>query len=494
MTSPLQRGIAAAKSGKTIEAMALLEGSLEEAMRARDLVAAAESLDQLAWLAWVELDGLLSKRFTQALLQLELPKTSPEAFRVFIRQATVTLQAGDPVQAAQLLDEAEKVGEMADIDSFASYLSLKGDVAGALGDWENALHHTRLALDIARKRPDRYGLWRKLAYYGYALQAAGKVRAAVEVLEEAAALADELNLTWERTLSLARAAMAAYLFGALDRAHGLILRAFEREEPHRWAYVQRSLVGVAIADALGDLDLAKRAFDERVEAIAFGGADAYSVGFVASVYHAHYRRQGRDAEADALLGAALERLNSPDCGWALLDAAARYGNAAQVEKALHLLDKFPRNHPIGTAFRLLVEARVAMREGDRSRAELRGGEAQSQFERSEWALMAARAAEAAGRISDAKVRYTAMHARGEVRRLMHQRARPGRPRSGYESQRQRGLILEMMAQGATNRMMADELGVSSRTVKYRISEIYADLGVASRAEFLMAHRASLNSV
>ncbi len=493
MSAPLERGIAAAKSGRTIEAMALLEGAVDEALRRREYVIAADALDWLAWLAWVELDAQLSKRFTAALLRLELPKTSREAFRVYIRQATVTLQAGDAIHAAHLLDEAENVGELADIDTFASYLVLKGDVAGALGDHVGALHHAQLGVEIARKRPDRYSLWRKLLYYGYALQAAGKARAALAVLDDAIAVAAELELTWELTLSLSRAALAAYLFGALDKARGLIGRAFEREEPHRWAYVQRSLTGVAIADAMDDAELLARAFDERVPGIAEAGADEYSAGFVASVYHAHFRRVGRNEDADALLARALMRLPSPDCGWTLLDAAARYGDPDQVRQALDLLERFPRSHPVALAFRSLIQARVAARAGERARAELRAGEAESQFESCEWAILAARSAELAGRLADAKNRYASMGAAGELARLLHQRARPGRPRNGYESQQQRQTIVEMIARGATNRMIADRLGVSSRTVKYRISELYAERGVSSRAEFLHALRVAENS-
>ena len=113
------------------------------------------------------------------LLKLNLPKTSREAFRVYIGQATATLQAGDARRAAELLDEAENAGELADIDAFAAYLMLKGDVSAALGEHENSVHHLQLAVEISRKRRDPYALWRQLLYYGYGLQSAGRVRAAM---------------------------------------------------------------------------------------------------------------------------------------------------------------------------------------------------------------------------------------------------------------------------------------------------------------------------
>ncbi len=139
-------------------------------------------------------------------------------------------------------------------------------------------------------------------------------------------------------------------------------------------------------------------------------------------------------------------------------------------------------------YRALFDARIALRRGDRADCERRAGEAQAFFEHNEWLFMAARAAELGGRLGDAKSRYSAMGASAEARRLTGLRARPGRPRGGYESSQQRRRIVELIATGATNRTIAEHLGVSSRTVKYRISELYAAEGVGSRDELLAVIR------
>ncbi|HTX59912.1 MAG TPA: helix-turn-helix domain-containing protein [Verrucomicrobiae bacterium] len=488
MDSRLQRGISLAKTGETREAIALLESIESDAERAKDAATASDALDWLGWLAWVELDGEQARRCAAALMRLDLPKASREAFRVFIRQATVTLQAGDARGAARLLEEAENAGDLADIDAFGDYLMVKGDVCGALGENENAIHHTRLGVEIARNRRDRYSLWRRLLYHAYSLAAGGRVRWAGAALDEALQVAEDESLTWERTFTLARAAFVAFTLGDMRRARTLIGEAFAATEPHRWAYVQRSMVGVAIGLATGDGALLSMAFDEDVPRYAFESADAYTIGYTAAAYHAYFRRAGREDAADDLLHRALDRLPSPDCGWWLVEAAAEYGNDSEVERTERLIAMFPKNHPLASAYRALFEARIAVRRGDRSRGELRAGEAQALFEQCEWLFMAARAAEYAGRLGDAKSRYSAMGATAEASRLAGQRARPGRPRSGYESTRQRREIVELIAKGATNRVIAERLGVSPRTVKYRISELYADEGVASRDELLASIR------
>jgi tetratricopeptide (TPR) repeat protein len=484
MSGKLERGIAAVKAGRSAEAIALLEDVATSAERAGDAATAADALDWLGWLDWIELDGERAKKHGDALLQLNLPKTSREAFRVYIGQATATLQAGDARRASELLDEAENAGELADIDAFAAYLMLKGDVSAALGEHENSLHHLQLAVEISRKRRDPYALWRELLYYGYALQAAGRVRAAMATHEEALALATEQGLTWERTLALSRAALGAYTLGDMTRAREYLRVAFAEPEQHRWAYVQRSFTGLAVAVATGDDELLALAFDEKVPDIVFASADAYTIGYAAAAYHAYFRRAEREEDADRLLQRAIDRLPSPDCGWPLIEAVAEYGTPEQIDRAHALLAMFPKTHPLAAAYRALFDARIALRRGDRADCERRAGEAQAFFEHNEWLFMAARSAELGGRLSDAKSRYVAMGAAAEARRLTGQRARPGRPRGGYESSQQRRRIVELIATGATNRTIAEHLGVSSRTVKYRISELYAAEGVASRDELL----------
>jgi DNA-binding CsgD family transcriptional regulator/tetratricopeptide (TPR) repeat protein len=367
-------------------------------------------------------------------------------------------------------------------------LMLKGDVSAALGEHENSVHHLQLAVEISRKRRDPYALWRQLLYYGYALQSAGRVRAAMATHEEALAIATERGFTWERTLSHSRAALGAYTLGDMTRAREHLRAAFAAPETHRWAYVQRSFTGLAVAVATGDEELLALSFDEDVPRIAFESADAYTIGYTAAAYHAYFRRAEREEDADRLLNQAIERLPSPDCGWGLIEAVAEYGSPEQIERANALLAKFPKTHPLASAYRALFDARIALRRGDRADCERRAGEAQAFFEHNEWLFMAARAAELGGRLGDAKSRYSAMGAGAEARRLTGLRARPGRPRGGYESSQQRRRIVELIATGATNRTIAEHLGVSSRTVKYRISELYAAEGVGSRDELLAVIR------
>jgi len=62
-------------------------------------------------------------------------------------------------------------------------------------------------------------------------------------------------------------------------------------------------------------------------------------------------------------------------------------------------------------------------------------------------------------------------------------ARAAEPRGGAQSLTPRELeILEMMAEGMSNRTIAARLGISSQTVKFHVASILAKLGAGSRTE------------
>jgi DNA-binding NarL/FixJ family response regulator len=86
-----------------------------------------------------------------------------------------------------------------------------------------------------------------------------------------------------------------------------------------------------------------------------------------------------------------------------------------------------------------------------------------------------------------------MGAVGEARRIAHARGRRGRPRRSYEASRERREILRLLLQGLTSSSIADRLGVSERTIKSRVSEIYDFEGVRNRAELLARHKHPLTS-
>lgn len=482
VTRLLQRGKSLARAGRIAGAVDDFEAALASANPKRDARLCADALDWLAWLAWIDLDGERTSAYARRMLTLELPTTSLAAFRRCIRQATQTLQLGDALGALALLEEAEQAGRDADLDAFTAYLCVKADVYAALGETDTALGHAQLAVDLAEKRSDRYQRWRRLEYFGYIKYKNGALQDALSTYLRAEQVARGAGLTWEVPFTRVRAAWIAMLLGRLPQAHLLIASCFEFDETVRWMVVTRAWVGLTIGLAVGDDRLVERCSDASYLATALASGDSYTLGRTAAAFHEYYIDRGDGEAATRLLALAVDKLRSPDCAWPLFEAIATYGDAKLCERATTLLAAFPDGYRMARGHRLLFAAVTAAREGDNDAAERLASQAQLAFEESEHHYHAARCIELAGRRSEAHQRYTQLGAVRDAHRTAVTRSRRGRPRGSYEVGRQRREILALVLAGATTKTIAERLGISIRTVKSRVAEIFELQDVSNRAE------------
>ena len=70
----------------------------------------------------------------------------------------------------------------------------------------------------------------------------------------------------------------------------------------------------------------------------------------------------------------------------------------------------------------------------------------------------------------------------ELRRLGHRVVRPARTADGDPLTAREREIAELVAAGRTNREVAEQLVLSTRTIEAHLRNIYAKLGVRSRVE------------
>ncbi len=479
----MQRGKTLARAGQIRTAVEILERALTCAARARNVRVCADALDWLSWLAWIDLDGTRAHIYARRMLRLELPPTSPQAFRLSLRQATQTLQLGDAHGALAIIEAAEHAGRDADIDAFMAYLSVKADVHAALGDTRRAVGHAQLAAEIAQKRSDGYAHWRRREYLGYIEYAAGNLSESLQTYLLAEQIARDLALTWEVAFSRVRAAWIALLLGDLPRAHELIAGCFTDGDGVRWMLVTRAWVGLTIGLIVEDTEVIARCGDADLLTIALDSGDAYTLGRTAAAFIEYDVQRGEMAAAAALLERAVRRITSPDCALALFEPIALYGDAALVARGQALLDAFPASHRLAHAQRPLFAAIVARRAGDVAAAEQLASQAQLAFEDCEHHYAAAQCMELAGRRAQAHARYLAMGAVRDARRTADAAPRRrGRPRTSDTLSFQRRDVLELLLAGATTQMIADRLGCSARTVKHRVAEIFVLENVSSRVE------------
>ncbi|HTJ25433.1 MAG TPA: hypothetical protein VMA36_04625 [Candidatus Limnocylindria bacterium] len=480
----LHHGCALARTSRTEEALVVLEDVFAVAERSNERVLAAEALDWLFWCAQAELDGRGVQRCAERMLALPISATSPQAFRLYVRHAVAALQLGDAAGALNIIERAERVSREADIEAFTCYLSAKADTLAALGRDVPALEYARLSADICSKRSDPFAHWQRTLYLGYTLQAGGQLGAALDAYLAAATIASDASLVWEQALVTALAAWIAFLVGDVVQALALLAAARASSARQPCLRVACAWISLRIGISVGDDQLIASGADAHLLDVVLSSADTYAVGLAVTTFHDYHRSRGNDAEADRLLRIGADRLASLASGWALLAPIARYGDDAMVAKAEALLESFPRDHRVARAYRRLFAALRAKRDGSTALGERLAGEAQLLFEDFSNAFEAAQCLELSGRVAEAHQRFSALKMHGEIARLRSLRARRGRPRNGYDAIQQCREIKGMLAQGATIKVIAERLGVSDRTVKARVADIYVDEGVTTRAALL----------
>ncbi|MER6992460.1 LuxR C-terminal-related transcriptional regulator [Saccharopolyspora hirsuta] len=332
--------------------------------------------------------------------------------------------------------------------------------------------------------------------------------AALDTVEQARPLARELGVgivVWLHTI----AALALFNNGRWDEALGEIEAATELPDLHSF---EGPLHGIAATILVhrGDLPAA-RAHIELAEGVAPRGIALFyeQITALAQAFLA-------DAEGDSQRSLEIVR------------------KLANGEVGVH------HSHAVATVGTRLV--RIAMAGGDRELAErlvaqmreLSAGDslgergalmycqglidsdvdvllaAAQEFAEDGLRIIAARAAEdaakvlaASGRSADARAayrtaieRYTALTATGEIQRADAElrafgvrRGATGprrRPKHGWDSlTAAEHRVAELVAQGLTNREVAERLIVSVRTVDSHVSKILAKLGYASRVEIVL---------
>lgn len=265
-----------------------------------------------------------------------------------------------------------------------------------------------------------------------------------------------------------------YLSGQLDRARAILAPSFTIAEDAPLIAFFLARAGIPLALHLDDSLLLRRCARPRLLETAFASNAANVFGPVAAAVAAQLRSEKRADEAAALVQQTIKRLESAANNLPLMIEAARGNVAAVMPRVFELLEDLGTQSRSARAALHLCKAYAA-----RGQVRVQEALAAAQgFNDVRWTMYEAEALELAGERAQALEIYRRCGSAANGRRL--------EARSSAQSQsalsKREWEVAALVAQGKSNRAIADALVLSERTVENHISSIFAKMNLRSRAE------------
>lgn len=319
--------------------------------------------------------------------------------------------------------------------------------------------------------------------------ATGEMRLAEEQLRRALAADRPSDFVPYHVFTLGALAYHQYLAGGLSESRRLAEAALAAGG---WAMSDATSNATAIwvGLALGDDAFADAAYDEELVEVALASRQSQNIGNVAGAAADLLAERGRLADARRLIHRALERIEHPYLCETFLFVAARVGAESDLDRVVRVAahERRPRDNALCAGTIAMVGALVDRRRGG-ARVSAAANEAAERLMSIGWRTLAAEALELAGRQAEAAELYRDI---GHVRGLRRIAARQARVTHGREaastallSRREREIAL-LVADGKTNRAIADALGIAAKTVEQHLSSAFSKLQLSSRTQLATA--------
>lgn len=458
--------------------------------RAGEIDKCAELAIALAQQAWFWGDRDLSRAWRErALTWTAGVPTSPWRFGALVAALSHHALGGDVERAVPYLDEAERFSGTPTLGSLVRFHNYRGMIERERGNIARMRADFRRAQALsADLNDDPHTVC--VAYSNAASMAlsVGDVATAQPAFDEAIRLAREHFLLERQAYSVAGLAKLHLLLGNLERARALVLESVELSlgSDAPVFRLHTSSVAIAIGLRTGDDELIDRFAEDALVDLAFRTQEAQRFGAIATVLAEFYARRGAVAPAAELLHRAAADARGIGAVAELPIAVARYGDADDFPRMRTLLGRWTRpGNCAGAAYLALFDALAAERAGGDTVAP--AGTAAGLFAQIGFPLYEALALEAGGHPKEALEIYRRTGAVADARRLEMQLNpvnRRGRAKSQLTSREAE--VAELIAQGKSNKAIAEELSLSERTVEHHVASILGKLEATSRSQIAVA--------
>jgi ATP/maltotriose-dependent transcriptional regulator MalT len=379
--------------------------------------------------------------------------------------ARYAITLGDLDRARAYLREAQPLQQSFDVGSQASWHEIQGEVNAVVGNVQQALAEFRAAAQLAAQSGVSELISQIENNFALAAFDLGDLDLAAARHQIAVDEAHRTGLMWRIAYCSLNYARTLMLKGDPQRARLLAWDAVETGVTTATFKTKAASVGIPLALLLNDRELLDACAYEAALELAAQSGEIQRIASVCAAFAALRAAQGSLKEAGAILRRAVRSIAHAHRAWDLFIAIARWGEPPDVLFARAMLDAAPGRPIQRRAHRLLFDAFTS--NGDSATKARAGRLAAANFRRMGNALYAAYALEAAG--ESPRPKSTSADGLALTPRQLQ--------------------IAHLVAQGETNRAIAQSLNISENTVEHHLKSIFERLGLHSRAQ--VAHMLGL---
>lgn len=341
--------------------------------------------------------------------------------------------------------------ECFDIGSRAMWHEVCGEAHAVLGNAARAISEFRAAARLAAQG----GVSELIAQIenNFALAAfdLGDLDLAAARHQIAVDEAHRTGLMWRVAYSSLNYARTLMCKNDLDRARALTWEALQTGVTTATFKTKAASVGIPLGLRLNDRALIDACADETAVQLAHASGEIQRIASVAAAFAELRVAQGGQDEARSLLSRAIREIPHAHRAWDLFIAIAQWGDSQDAKLARAMLGTAVGRPALRRAYRLLFEALLADAQPSR-------------------------------RLMDLALEHFARMGNRLYHPLGSHAERPQRQAPLTPRQRE---IAHLIASGATNRGIAEQLHISEHTVEHHVSGIFERLGLHSRAQ--LAH-------
>lgn len=397
------------------------------------------------------------ERATQAAAALKRLGHAPMYAQALLSVARYAITLGNVDQTLAHLRAASRYREHFDAGSRADWHEVRGETNAVLGRVREALADFRSAAKLAAQGGVSELISQIENNFALAAFDLGDLDLAMARHQIAVDEAHRTGMPWRIAYCSLNYARTLMFKGQLERARGLTWSALETGVTTATFKTKAASVGIPLALLLNDRALLDACADDTALELAQRSGEIQRIASVAAAFAALRVAQGSRAEARALLGDAVRRIPHAHRAWDLFVAIARWGDAEDAELARGMLAAAAGRAKLKRAYRLLFEA-------------LAGGRNDTERAR-RLALLASKQFSMMGNSFYANVAAGKKEEKQE------------RARIALTARQQQ--IAQLVAEGETNRAIAERLHISEHTVEHHLSGIFERLGLKSRTQ--LAH-------